>query len=370
MPKGKQKRAKPLPQAPQITPLPSPWKIKLAAFGRSPLAFVAASLMLLVPCFWQSRIQAGDLSSHIYNAWLGQLIEQGRAPGLAISFQTTNVLFDLILSGLLKAFGAAAAQRLAVSLVVLVFAWGAFAFVSTVSGRRGWSLMPSIAILSYGWVFHMGFFNFYLSFGLCLWALSLAWEWKPRRIVAAAAILLVAYIAHPLPVALSIAVLAYVWLARRIPPARRTQLLAGTILIMVLARLLIAATMESRWFSVQLTMITGLDQVHVYGGKYWCVYVGLLLIWALLLTAHIRRSGARNVITGIPFHLCVLGAAGIIIFPDLLNAPVYAHALAFIAQRMSLAVAILICALLAAAPTRAYQHCAAIAVALLFFGFL
>ncbi|MGO9231695.1 MAG: hypothetical protein ACLQKA_21095, partial [Bryobacteraceae bacterium] len=44
--------------------------------------YVLASAVLLVPCFWQSRIQAGDLGSHIYNAWLAELIRQGRAPGL------------------------------------------------------------------------------------------------------------------------------------------------------------------------------------------------------------------------------------------------------------------------------------------------
>jgi hypothetical protein len=37
---------------------------------------------------------AGDLSSHLYNAWLAELIGQGRAPGLVIVEQHTNVLFE------------------------------------------------------------------------------------------------------------------------------------------------------------------------------------------------------------------------------------------------------------------------------------
>src|SRR5882762_802603 len=61
--------------------------------GRSTITYVWTSVLLLVPCFWQSRLQAGDLSSHIYNAWLAQSIESGRASGLSIAFQTTNVLF-------------------------------------------------------------------------------------------------------------------------------------------------------------------------------------------------------------------------------------------------------------------------------------
>jgi len=27
-------------------------------------------VQLLVPCFWHQRIEAGDLASHVYNAWL------------------------------------------------------------------------------------------------------------------------------------------------------------------------------------------------------------------------------------------------------------------------------------------------------------
>ena len=42
------------------------------------------SIVLLIPCFWQRRIQAVDLPSHIYNSWLAQQIELGKAPGLAI----------------------------------------------------------------------------------------------------------------------------------------------------------------------------------------------------------------------------------------------------------------------------------------------
>ena len=69
----------------------------------------AVSLVVLIPCFWQSRIQAGDLSSHIYNAWLAQWIERGEAPGLELTHPWTNVLFDTILSTLLRAVGADAA---------------------------------------------------------------------------------------------------------------------------------------------------------------------------------------------------------------------------------------------------------------------
>ena len=98
--------------------------------------YIALSILLLAPVYWQPRVQAGDLSSHIYNAWLAQLIETGRTQGLVIVSQTTNILFDLMLGGLFRLFGAELAQRISVSVAVLVFVWGAFRFISVVGGRR------------------------------------------------------------------------------------------------------------------------------------------------------------------------------------------------------------------------------------------
>src|SRR5664279_893587 len=183
--------------------------------------YIALSIFLLAPVYWQPRVQAGDLSSHIYNAWLAQLIETGRTQGLVIVSQTTNILFDLMLGGLFRLLGAELAQRISVSVAVLVFVWGAFRFVSVVGGRPAWHLLPCIAMLAYGWVFHMGFFNFYLSLGLCFWALALLWKPSARRAGAAAPILILAYLAHALPVVWTAGLIGYLLLAGRLSPKSR-----------------------------------------------------------------------------------------------------------------------------------------------------
>src|SRR5579859_4576029 len=54
------------------------------------LRFVVVSSVLLLPCFWHRRIEAGDLASHAYNAWLAQLIEKGQASGLYFSGQRSE----------------------------------------------------------------------------------------------------------------------------------------------------------------------------------------------------------------------------------------------------------------------------------------
>ena len=356
------KTARPVATQP---PLPPP-----VARPPAPLAYVLTSLLLLVPCFWQSRLQLGDLSSHIYNAWLAQLIASGRAPGLAIVPQTTNVLFDLMLSGLFKTLGAAAAQRISVSLAVLTLVWGAFAFVSVVSGRRPWGLLPAIAMLAYGWVLHMGLLNFYVSLGLCFWALALAWEWKKGRVAAAVPVLIVAYVAHGLPVAWTVALLVYLWLARRIAPPKRAMLMAASLAAMVAARAVVTGMMSYIWLPQQIVTITGIDQLWVFDAKYLVPFLGLLLLSVVLAVRLLRASGARNVVLGLPFQIGFLSAAGVFIVPTRLQIPGYNHALVYIAERMSLAVGICLCALLAAAPVRAYHRYAMGMVALLFFGFL
>jgi hypothetical protein len=338
---------------------------------RNPWRYLAASLLLLVPCYWQPRLQAGDLSSHIYNAWLVQLIESGRTTGLAVAGQSTNILFDLMLSGLYRALGAGAAQRLAVSAAVVTFVWGVFAFIAAASGRRPWGLMPAIAMLAYGWVFHMGFFNFYLSFGLCCWALALVWNPRQWRLAAAVPILALAYLAHALPVLWTLGLAGYVTLARRLAPRYRALLTAGSVLALVALDALVRyATTYTRWSLVQLTLITGLDQMWVFDTKYYVVLMGLLAVWGLLLLGLVRSEGARSVASGLPFQLCVISAAAVLVLPGTVLIPGYYHALSSVAERMSLGVAVCICALLGGVRPSGLERGTLYLVALAYFVFL
>ncbi len=345
-------------------------KERFAELGRSRYVFPLVSLLLLAPCYWQPRLQAGDLSSHIYNAWLAQLIESGRTQGLTLVNQTTNILFDLILGSLFRLVGAEAAQRIGVSLAVLIFTWGAFAFVRAVSGRRPWHLLPCIAMLAYGWVFHMGFFNFYLSLGLCFWAMAVIWEMKPRRVALALPIFLLAYLAHALPVLWTAGLLMYVVIARRVAPLHRILLTSMFVTVLITAQAIIGRVMFVRWSPIQIGLATGLDQVWVFDSKYYLVLMGLLAVWALMFLGLLRLSGPRAVIGSIPFQLCVLSAAVVLILPNTVLIPGFLNALSYIAERMSLGVAICVCAMLGTVRPRTLERWALVAVSVLFFAFV
>src|ERR1700739_4594442 len=145
----------------------------VSSLSKNIFAVIVVSALLLVPCFWHSRIQAGDLGSHVYNAWLAQLIEHHQISGLTITSQWSNILFDLLLLHAGNLAGFVVAEKVAVSFAVLVFFWGSFFFLTEVSGNPAWKLAPYLFLLAYGYVFHMGFMNYYLSIGLALSALAL-----------------------------------------------------------------------------------------------------------------------------------------------------------------------------------------------------
>lgn len=342
----------------------------MEALGRGPWGFALASVLLLLPCFWQSHIQAGDLSSHIYNAWLAQLVESGKTTGLVVVRQTSNVLVDLMLAGLLRTVGAEAAQRITVSLAVLTFAWGAFFFVSRLAGRRAWEMLPVIAILAYGWTFHMGFLNYYLSLGLCLFAAAAAWDLTALGIAAAATLLAVAYVAHGLPVLWTVALLAYTWIARRIPESSLPSMAAAGIGAIVGLRLVLHAAFPTRWLSNQLYSACGIDQAVPYDQKYWFIATGVLLFWTALLISLARREGIRGLFRSVPFHFALLTSLGIAILPGGVLLPGFRHALTYIAERMSLGMAICLCAAAAHGRHSVWTRAFAVGLALVYFGFL
>src|ERR1035441_6778697 len=305
-----------LPDPPRTAP-PSQTasSARFPALSRGRAIYVLLSLLLLAPCYWQPRLGGGDLSSLSYNSWLARLIESGRAQGSETVHQNTNFLFDAMVNGLFKVVGAEAAQRISVSLVVLTFVWGAFAFISAVSGRRAWHLMPVIAMLAYGWVFHMGFFNFYLSLGLCFWVLALAWEWKPWRLAAAAPILALSYLAHALPVVWTAGLLAYLYLAGRTAPRTRAWMIAVSLPAMVLLRALVDRSFIAEWSLQRIFMTSGTDKSWVFDAKYSVVLVGVLLVWGTMFLELVHHWGMRRLVSSIPFQVCVIGAAGVFVLP-------------------------------------------------------
>jgi hypothetical protein len=335
---------------------------------------LAVSALILVPCFWHREIVSSDLGSHLYNAWLAQLIRHGEAPGLWLSAQRTNVLFDLLLSWLGAAFGLHAAEKIAVSIAVLVFFWGSFALVSAATRRAPWFLAPAIALVSYGWTFHLGFFNYYLSLGLAFFGLAILWRGSKRQWICALAVAALSLSAHPLGLVWLLTAGAYVVIAERLPG--RVYQLA---LFAAAAGLLVEFHRYLwRHYSVYpgaapAAAYNGADQLLLFGPRYQIPEFALLALAVVALAVDIaRRRHEPGFLKyyALPLQLYVLVELGVWLLPGGIHFPPPTAALALLTERLTSVSATLLCCLLGAMEPRRWHLYATAAIALLFFAFL
>ena len=227
------------------------------------------SLILVLPCFWQERIQAGDLASHTYNAWLAQLIGQNQAPGLYLVGQWNNVLVDLLLAKVGLVTGFVVAEKVVVAMCVLVFFWGAFGLISVAAGRLAWELMPALAMIAYGWTFQMGFLNYYLSLGLAFFAVASFWRGNGTHRALAVLLSTIALIAHPIGFLWLIATAVYVVLAGPLSGVYR-WLLFGVALIALLGLHVYVSHhyRPTEIVGLRFYRYLGPDQLVIYGRRY------------------------------------------------------------------------------------------------------
>ena len=285
------------------------------------------------------------------------------------------MLFDWLLDWGWRWWGPGAAQRGAVSLAVLVFFWGGWSLMCAAAHRRQtsrpWFLMPLLAMLAYGRVFHFGFFNFYLSLGLVAWAMALAIRGGRLRWAGCAAVAALAWTAHPIPILWGAFATAFLLLSGRLSNRGRYCLTAGAIVAVFLVREALTRRFAATWWTPQQAVcILGADQFWVYSPKYYFVTVVCVLLWVAWLLRLAACRGFRREAADSWLHLCCVHAAGILLIPTSLYMGQFHYRVSFLADRMSLAGALLICALLVAARPKQRELALLAAAAALFFGLL
>lgn len=339
------------------------------------LQCVAVSLALLIPCFWHPRIEAGDLASHVYNAWLAQLIQRGQAPGLYLANHWNNVLFDLLLLKLGNLFGLAAAQKIVVPLCLLIFFWGTFAVIASVSRRPPWFLLPCLAMLAYGWTFNVGFFNFYLSLGFGFFAIALIWRGRGGELLLAAPLAALALIAHPQGFLWLVGCIGYVFLWRILPGNWKLAVPVAAVLAVFIARhyLMHHYQTYSVWGMYGPGVYNGSDQIALYSMRYY-ILSGVALLFGIICFAveAIRRYWGRiswaDMRLPLELHLFVVFA--VYRFPDVLRLPLYQGWIGALALRMTAIAAVLGLCVLALMQPRKLHAAGFATIAAVFFVFL
>ncbi|MGH7839175.1 MAG: hypothetical protein ACREQC_15285, partial [Candidatus Binataceae bacterium] len=334
---------------------------------------LAISALLLIPCFWHAHIEAGDLGSHVYNAWLAHLIARGQVSGLALVHMHQNVLFDYLLGALARPLGLNAAVKISVSLAVLVLFWGAFAFIAAATRRTPWFLVPALAMLAYGWTFEMGFFNYYFSLGLSFIGLAIFWRgyrWERLWMLALAPLVL---LAHAVGLVWMLGAAAYIGFAQWIPRRRQIALFfAGALAIAGMRWFLFHFYIADPPFD-HFYFFTGADQLVLFNARYWLAAGGFLLFCALAFLADILRARKEGDFWrryGLVLQLYALSEIAAFLLPDGIHLPQFTAALALIIPRLTLLSAILLCCILGAMRPRLWHLAACSVLAAIFFSML
>jgi hypothetical protein len=339
---------------------------------------VAISAAILAPCFWHPRIEAGDLPSHTYNAWLAHLISTGQIPGLVLARQWNNVLFDLMLSGLGNLVGLGAAEKIAAAVAVLIFFWGAFALMCAFARPSSaqhipWFVLPCLAIFAYGYTFEMGFMNYYLSLGFAFFALALVVGGRGLEKALSLFLAPLIWLAHPLGLALLLGVGAYILLARRLPLIYQLVLVAAAAALIAGVRFYMERHYDVSWRSGPRIIADGTDQLLTYGPHY-SLLVPLLgvFLWAVVVVDVVRRPRGSGWWSAglLPLQLYALALLAAVLLPSTVQLPQYAAPLGLLTERLTSVSAILLCSLAGLARPRKWHLAGFAAIAAIFFFFL
>jgi len=337
------------------------------------MRILAASALLLVPCFWHREIVSSDLGSHLYNAWLVQLIQHGQAPGLWISTQRTNVLFDLLLSGLGSIFGLRIGEKIAVSIAVLIFFWGTFALVSAAARRVPWRLTPVIALVTYGWTFHLGFFNYYLALGLSFFCLAIVWRGRRWERLAALALAPLVLVAHPLGFVWLLGAAAYIGMHENVRGRDK-----AIPFVLAVAALLVLHFFLWRHYYISpgakpFYSFDGADQLVLFGERYRILARALLVFAVVALSADIfRRRHEKGLWQdyALPLQLYLLAGLAVFLLPDGVAFPPPTAGVALLTERLTSVSAVLGCCLLGAMRPSRWHLAASAAITAIFFSFV
>ncbi len=338
-------------------------------------AILVISLAMIVPCVWHRHTEAGDLPSHVYNAWLAQLIERGQAPGLYIVHKWNNVLFDWTFLHVAYVTGFAAAEKIVVSACVLVFFWGVFAFITALSSNPPWFLVPCIAMLAYGYSFNMGFLNYYLSLGLASFSLALLWRGRGLERFLGLLIAPLVLLAHPIGFLWLVGTAIYLILFAKLPHWRKFAIPATVIAGIFVVHLYLARQTKFPvdWAHDPFYMMNGADQLTLYGHRYavlgWITLaIGLFCVVADVISRRQDFSFLQSL--RLPAEFYLLSIIAVALLPENLRPSISGGWIGLLASRLTAITAVFGLCLLACLRPRKWHLAAFGACAIVFFAFL
>ena len=257
---------------------------------------------------------------------------------------------------------------------MLTFFWGSFTLISAAVRRAPWSLVPCIALVTYGWTFHLGFFNYYLSLGLSFFSLALWWRGKRWEKFSLLLIAPLVFIAHPLGLMWLLGAAVYIAIGEMFPRPVYQWLFC----IAVAASLFAMHIYIWHHYIVDhgagpFYSFNGADQLVLFGERYRLLARALLVFGLVSIAIDLirrRRESAPLRYYSIPIQLYLLAMFSALVLPGAIHFPPPTATIALLTERLTSITAVIGCCVLGAMHPRRW-HCAATAtIAVVFFVFL
>ncbi len=321
------------------------------------LPIVAISVILLLPCFWHRHIEAGDLASHTYNAWLAQLIGQETRLGFIWCGSGITFWWTWLWPSWAWFSDLPSAEKIVVSACVLIFFWGAFGFIAAATCRLPWFLVPAIAMIAYGWTFEMGFMNYYLSLGFGFFAAALFWRGQAVDWIAAFFLSGLTLMAHPMGFLSLVGIVMYIRLAEKSSGWFRWVVLASAFLaVLGLHWYIVRHFRVAYWDTPFFYLLNGADQLVLYGNHYlFPAWIALIFGSGCFIHGRVQQRKRGEPVwsfrTALELWLILLFVAAMI--PELIYLPRYAAPIGFPVVRLTAVTGILgLCILGSVQPRR------------------
>jgi hypothetical protein len=277
------------------------------------VVYAGLAAVYLVP-FWAvpGYLPSTDGPSHVYNAWvMGQLAGPGRAAVLHEYYYLNpqpvpNSLTHIALLELMRVLAPAAAEKVLLSLYVLLVGAALWYLAGAIERERAWLALLG---LPFAWnvLLGLGFYNFCFSVPLLL--LALGWWWRRRArpgpgfAAGLTLLLLLCYFAHILAAVLALAGIGVLWLASWRRERWRGHLTHLAILVpgallpfwfTVLRHSPPVSPSYASWqlLSTELAQLRPLWQFAGEGGRTGAVLAILIAAWALFSV--VREGIARR----------------------------------------------------------------------------
>jgi hypothetical protein len=206
--------------------------------------------------------------------------------------------------------------------------------------------------------------------GLGLWAIVLFWKGGVARVAIGTILMVLTYTAHAVGFGWAAGTLAYAFILRRSPERFRLLLAVCGLGLVAGLRVFIISRFATYWSPHQVLEISAVDQVWTFGLKYCGVSIGLALLWSFLFLRLTHAQNLLDLISGLPFQLCLITSASILLIPTRIELPGFHNALSFITERMTLVLAVMICVLLGASKPSAWFTGSFLLLAGIYFSFL